>query len=377
MVIKYRAAAFFLAHDQSKITFSFATTVFHKFSNLAFVSRGTHNPAIQFPNVPGAWVVRRAYRKWKTYTEINFFRGFRMYLTNLSIQPDFSDFEFTGFGESSSYPIFAALEFSARYHPKKKPIVVTFGQPKIGNEVFTAFAHSKLEIFRVTLADDLLPLTPTRGLRKFSKWSDKNERLNAIAAHEEYTHFKPEFWIENESNCACPKNVYPIVYKCYNTHSFMEHPECNSRDHDFKTSQTMTIFDNEDEFRYGPYFGKDFMDCQNASSDNIRKANIFITRDILHGLTRDPSSAPGPALASKGVEVVKANLSNSKDVERNTSIETAKEAPHLTNDEIFHMLVIAKLFIFNDFGYFEGDAALNDLSIITFEQYAQRKYGEK
>ncbi|KAG9286193.1 hypothetical protein G9A89_014179 [Geosiphon pyriformis] len=36
----------------------------------------------------------------------------------------------------------------------------------------------------------------------------------------------------------------------------------------------------------------------------------------VRGLTRDPSSAAGKALAAKGVEVVKANLSNSEDVER-------------------------------------------------------------
>ncbi|KAG9290167.1 hypothetical protein G9A89_010473 [Geosiphon pyriformis] len=258
--VKSRASAYFLAHDQSKITFSFSTTEFHKFSTLAF-STSKHNLAIQFPNVTGAWVVQRYYLKWKKYTEINFFRGFQVYLKNLLIQPDFSDFEFTGFGESNSYAIFAALEFSERYQPKKKPIIVTFGQPKIGNE-----------IFRVTLADDLLPLTPIRGLRKFSKWNDEDSRLNTITvvAHEEYAHFKPEFWIENGSNCACSENVYPIVYKCFNTHSFREHPECNHRDHNLKTFRKITILDNDDDFRHGPYFGKNFMDCENASTDNIR-----------------------------------------------------------------------------------------------------------
>ncbi|KAG9305264.1 hypothetical protein G9A89_003348 [Geosiphon pyriformis] len=36
----------------------------------------------------------------------------------------------------------------------------------------------------------------------------------------------------------------------------------------------------------------------------------------IRGLTRDPSSAAGQALTAKGVEVVKANLSSSEDVER-------------------------------------------------------------
>ncbi|KAG9292103.1 hypothetical protein G9A89_000194 [Geosiphon pyriformis] len=60
--------------------------------------------------------------------------------------------------------------------------------------------------------------------------------------------------------------------------------------------------------------------------------------------------------------------------------ETAKEAPHLANDEIYEMNGWIK-----DFGYFGEDAALNDLSIAkklhpsitTFEQYAQRTYGKK
>ncbi|KAG9290455.1 hypothetical protein G9A89_007186 [Geosiphon pyriformis] len=219
---------------------------------MAFVHR-RHNQAIKFPNTPGAWVIQSSYLKWRDYTKIQFFYGFQKYLRNLPIQPDFSDFEFTGFGESSSYAIFAALEFSERYQPKKKPIVVTFGQPKIGNEVFTAFAHSKLEIFRVTLADDLLPLIPMIGSR-----------------NEKYTHFKPEFWIEGESNCACSTNAYPIVYKCFCPHSFKEHPECNNRDRNLKLVHAATIMENNDDFRHGPYFGKNFTNCENASSDNVR-----------------------------------------------------------------------------------------------------------
>ncbi|KAG9305065.1 hypothetical protein G9A89_007705 [Geosiphon pyriformis] len=244
--------------------------IFHKFTSLAF-STSHHNRVIQFPNVPGAWIVERYYLKWKKYTEINFFHDFKIYLKTLLIQPDFSDFEFTGFGESNAYAIFAALEFSERYQPKKKPILVTFGQPRIGNEIFTAFAQSKLEIFRVTFADDLIPLTPIKGIRAFSKWNDENRRLSSItvSAYEEYAHFKPEFWIQGETNCACSKNVYPIMYKCFNTHSFKEHPECNNRDHDLKILRSISIMDDE-EFRHGPYFGKNFMDCENASTDNVR-----------------------------------------------------------------------------------------------------------
>ncbi|KAG9288735.1 hypothetical protein G9A89_004354 [Geosiphon pyriformis] len=207
---------------------------------------------------------------------------------------DLSNFEFTGFGESSPYTVFAALDFVNIYKLEKKPIVVTFGQPRMGNEVFTLFAQTKLEIFRVTFVDDWLPNVPLRGIRKFSKWSDIKEipENNRIPAYLQYTHFTPEYWIERERqresgnerndlnpeeqlNCECPLDAYPILYKCFNTHSLREHPECNARKHDFSYSTELVNAGKPDDFRYGPYFGKNMNNCPGATCGETIKPIAF------------------------------------------------------------------------------------------------------
>ncbi|KAG9288028.1 hypothetical protein G9A89_017623 [Geosiphon pyriformis] len=185
---------------------SFANTNFPNFQNLALNTQKFI--AIQYPNVTGAWVAITYYKKWEEYTKENFFRA---------------------------YAVFAALEFLKRFQPKKKPIVVTFGQPRMGNDIFAAYAQNKLEIYRVTLADDWLPNLPIRGIKKFSKWNDEIERLHKshILAYVEYSHFKPEFWIDLNPkeflNCECHQDDYPIVYKCFNIASFKEHPNKEER----------------------------------------------------------------------------------------------------------------------------------------------------
>ncbi|KAG9291902.1 hypothetical protein G9A89_004840 [Geosiphon pyriformis] len=189
-----------------------------------------------------------------------------------------------------AYAIFAALKFLEIYKPSKKPIVVTFGQPRMGNEVFTAFAQTKLEarnfpfdfcsqfvsedfannIFRVTLMDDWLPDIPIQGRRYFSKWDDTNKRPTSLVlpVKERYTHFKPEFWIE--INCECSQDIYPTVYKCLNTHSFDEHPECNARKHEINISHGFLHENKSDEFHFGPYFGQNMNDCQNLNRTMIK-----------------------------------------------------------------------------------------------------------
>ncbi|KAG9291874.1 hypothetical protein G9A89_012159 [Geosiphon pyriformis] len=206
------------------------------------------------------------------------------------MQHHVSDFEFTGFGESSPYAVFAALDFVEIYQPKRKPILVTFGQPRMGNEVFSVFVQSKLEIFRVTLADDWVPSLPIRSVKRFSKWTDTEMRPNSnrIRVIEPFTHFTPEYWIdhkrnvnlEEQLNCECPLDTYPIVYKCFNTHSVKEHPECNARTHEFSYPTKILYAGKPDNFRYGPYFGKNMNNCQNL---NINYISTTIFQDPRRG----------------------------------------------------------------------------------------------
>ncbi|KAG9305131.1 hypothetical protein G9A89_001241 [Geosiphon pyriformis] len=232
-------------------------------------SSGRLFKVVQFPDVFGAWVATTYYHKWRKYLEKKFLHR---------LQKE-SNFEFTGFGESSPYAIFAALAFLKKYQPEKRPIVVTFGQPRMGNEIFVAYAQSKLEIYRVTLEDDWLPNLPLRGVRKFSKWNDKIERSSELSLiYEEYKHFTPEFWIElqkdlisKEIYCECPESDYSLVYECYNTHSLEEHPECNARNHDFDFPRQLKYFGKSNDFRYGPYFEKNMRNCENLETNDLLK----------------------------------------------------------------------------------------------------------
>ncbi|KAG9305859.1 hypothetical protein G9A89_006270 [Geosiphon pyriformis] len=227
MIVERRISISSLAHDNSKITFGFAYNHVENFKKLT-QNLWLSSQLIQFPKVPGAWIALNYYKKWEKYGREIFFLSLESYLKKLPPKPNFSNFEFTGFGESTPYAVFAALEFFEKYQPEKKLILVSFGQPRMGNDIFTAFAQSRLEIFRVTLMDDWLPGIPVKGPRRFLRWSDESEiPLNSYPIpSEEFRHFKPEFWIEDEKtlNCNCPENNHPIVYKCFSTISYKEHP---------------------------------------------------------------------------------------------------------------------------------------------------------
>ncbi|KAG9300156.1 hypothetical protein G9A89_010566 [Geosiphon pyriformis] len=255
-----------LTFPVSKVTFSFANINIRSFTTLATQLK-THFRLVKFPDAIGGWVALSYYQKWSNSVEKLFFKTLDFYIKYLETSNkklNYSDFAFTGFGESSPYAVFAALEFVKKYKPEKSPIVVTFGQLKMGNDIFVAFAQLQLRIFRVTYKDDWSPSLPFNGIRTFSKWSDDIERpANSFPLlYEEYKHFKPEFWIEGD-NCECSENSYPILYKCLNSVSYAEHPECNARKHDHKMSSELLKNGKSDEFRYGPYFGRNLNNCEN------------------------------------------------------------------------------------------------------------------
>ncbi|KAG9300143.1 hypothetical protein G9A89_010553 [Geosiphon pyriformis] len=274
-----------LSHDDSKFTFSFADINVRNFEKWAG-QKSKRFKVIQFPDVNGAWITLGYYEKWIKRFRKLFFKSLEKILKSSQKKPDYTDFEFTGFGESGPYAVFAALEFSEKYQPRTNPIVVTFGQPRMGNEIFTAFAQTKLRIFRVTFQDDWLPNLPRQALRTFLRWNEDIERPvhSFPRLYEEFKHFKPEFWIKEE-NCECSENSYPIVYKCLNTVSYDEHPECNARKHIHELTEGLLRLQEYDHFHYGPYFGKNMKNFigfeKNLTASKIDNSGVKFVKEVV------------------------------------------------------------------------------------------------
>ncbi|KAG9288652.1 hypothetical protein G9A89_006753 [Geosiphon pyriformis] len=128
---------------------------------------------------------------------------------------------FTGHG--IAYAVLAALSFRkhillTRLYKYVRIVVVTFGQPRIGNPVLAAHINKVLNVYRITHTNDHVPRFPPR--EKF------------------YEHHETEFWISHP-DCDC-RNPYAIfsenqgyfeLYRCpgyYKDKSiFGENLECN------------------------------------------------------------------------------------------------------------------------------------------------------
>ncbi|KAG9304559.1 hypothetical protein G9A89_020123 [Geosiphon pyriformis] len=158
---------------------------------------------------------------------------------------------FTGFGGSSALAIFAALALTSM--SAEKPIVVTFGQPKIGNQIFASLVNIKLEVYRVTHFDDIIPAFPKSNL---------------------YSHVGTEFWIPKQENCECfvnsmddisPPEItgnFPEIYICPSKENFAENPECNAKYRKFIHNSIIYIKENH----MGPYFGFLLGQCPKESA---------------------------------------------------------------------------------------------------------------
>ncbi|KAG9293486.1 hypothetical protein G9A89_009210 [Geosiphon pyriformis] len=109
--------------------------------------------------------------------------------------------EFTGFGDGGGkfYAVFAALRYAKRF--KVKPIVVTFGQPRMGDTYFAYIVSTYLQMYRVTYADDYIPAFPFG-----------NKDLWPLST---------EYWIPKQEQCDCTFDItlpdqsnFPVVFRC-------------------------------------------------------------------------------------------------------------------------------------------------------------------
>ncbi|KAG9298139.1 hypothetical protein G9A89_002576 [Geosiphon pyriformis] len=136
-------------------------------------------------------------------------------------------FAFTGHGEGAVFAVFSALALRIR-KPRLRIFVVTFGEPRIGNQAFARFVNKRLEVWRVTYADDYVPLF-----------------------FRDHAHEMMEFWIPRKSNCDCvdidPKKISETVYVCQGMRFEGEHPDCINR---FSRN-----IPEESSAHWGPYFG--------------------------------------------------------------------------------------------------------------------------
>ncbi|KAG9293158.1 hypothetical protein G9A89_010495 [Geosiphon pyriformis] len=208
---------------------------------------------IPYPHVENGFVSKDFYKRWE-YVAKEFWKKFERF----EKQEIGKNYTFTGFGVGAVIAVFAALEYKMKY--QSSPVnLITFGQPRIGNELFV---HHTTEIlskaWRVTHGDDWVPNFPADGFHRVKQTtSSKSERPRRIL----FRHLPEEFWIEPIS-CDCPK---PKIFLCYHTATLYENENCNARNHfnratypgiNERDSLKMYRESHPDDEHLGPYFGR-------------------------------------------------------------------------------------------------------------------------
>ncbi|KAG9285739.1 hypothetical protein G9A89_003418 [Geosiphon pyriformis] len=145
-------------------------------------------------------------------------------------------FEFTGFGIAGVQAVFAGLAYAKKY--KQKPIVVTFGQPKMGDFYFAYEVYLNVRLYRVTYGKDYVPGFP----------------LNVP----EYWPLSTEYWIPQQNQCECfvddpvAKRSFPEVYKCEQRGTKDLNKLCNAQ---FHRQVNVPQYMADNHYHSGPYFG--------------------------------------------------------------------------------------------------------------------------
>ncbi|KAG9285735.1 hypothetical protein G9A89_003414 [Geosiphon pyriformis] len=159
------------------------------------------------------------------------------FLSNETILPKI---RFIGFDIGGGFAVLSALFADGIF--AKRPVVVTFGQPRMGDENLAIYADSKITVYRVTHSDDVRTSFPST---KFG-----------------YRHLRTEYWIKKEASCEClsskPRTLsfFPEVYRCTVGDTFLENQSCNAQYTTFKP-----VLKNENRPpsdigpHNGPYFG--------------------------------------------------------------------------------------------------------------------------
>ncbi|KAG9297488.1 hypothetical protein G9A89_020890 [Geosiphon pyriformis] len=147
---------------------------------------------------------------------------------------------FIGFGTGGVYAVLAALSFQNLFY--EKPVVVTFGQPRMGDEGFATLVNQQLSMYRVTHADDQVPSYPPPYLS--------------------YRHLINEFWIPEQKQCSCTTldfdeiALFPQIFNCNQDERVFENPNCNAKFHPRNILDSLTPHrKRKSDPHFGPYFG--------------------------------------------------------------------------------------------------------------------------
>ncbi|KAG9302105.1 hypothetical protein G9A89_020539 [Geosiphon pyriformis] len=195
--------------------------------------------SVKFPTSNDGLVDMQFYNSWPKARQI-FWQIFLPYHSDkLYSRSTKSHVSFTGFGHGGVLAIFAGLAFGKKF--RKVPTVVTFGQPKIGNQNFIDYVQSRIILYRVTYADDLIPSLPnTPG----------------------FPYMNTEYWIpeQEQEECQCMitdsgyNEMFPEVYRCHHQDSLVENLDCNGQ-YFLKNDNQMNIMPTQIDHHFGPYFG--------------------------------------------------------------------------------------------------------------------------
>ncbi|KAG9297455.1 hypothetical protein G9A89_020856 [Geosiphon pyriformis] len=208
--------------------------------------------AIPYPHVKEGYILKQFYESWQEKEPLFWekLKGFEM--TNKLK----NRLTFTGLGIGAVFAVLAALEYK-RKHLKASITLITFGQPRVGNELFVHYTEHLLQkVWRVTYGDDWMPNFPVEGLDRGQWWP---LHKNPISSRVIYRHFQKEIWIEPQCDCSNPK-----IYLCFHTATLHENEECNARNHlhrvnylgnKLKDSLSSYKESHPDDDHYGPYFG--------------------------------------------------------------------------------------------------------------------------
>ncbi|KAG9296476.1 hypothetical protein G9A89_015068 [Geosiphon pyriformis] len=93
------------------------------------------------------------------------------------------EIHFVGFSLGGVYAIFAALVVRNKYPALPKPVVYTFGTPRVGDVPFAKFAMKQIRLVRATYKDDDVPRSPTARIIPYH-WDNL------------YSHFGVEYWVK-------------------------------------------------------------------------------------------------------------------------------------------------------------------------------------
>ncbi|KAG9307833.1 hypothetical protein G9A89_023398 [Geosiphon pyriformis] len=157
---------------------------------------------------------------------------------------------FIGHGIGGAYASLAGLSYhfqsSKRKNHPARLRVITFGQPRVGLEMYATLVNVYLEVTRVTHTNDWVP---------------------RLFLPPPYMHHEEEFWITTaDCNCIGNNNARKtapmpdgfITLSCKGYHikavnRFGENPDCNLSTKDSEDGQNLA--------HYGPYFGVTMKQC--------------------------------------------------------------------------------------------------------------------